>query len=94
MLSNIIRKAAIVLMTVITIVSVLCIMGCSTQCYDKYAMIVDVNQSTVTAIDEDGQVWEFYGDGYRQNKRIMLKIDSNQTATVTDDIVKNAEIIN
>lgn len=41
----------------------------------------------VTVEDTDGNLWQFYGNGYRIGDEVHLIMDDNGTTDITDDIV-------
>ena len=57
--------------------------------YGRKAKVVSINSYTesVTVVDEDGEIWTFYGDGYKLGEKITIEMDSKGTKDITDDVV-------
>lgn len=46
---------------------------------------VDVVDSSVTVIDENGNLWSFRGYGYHPNEILIVDMYDNRTETIYDD---------
>ena len=57
--------------------------------YAIKAKVVSINSydESVTVVDEDGEIWTFYGDGYKLGEKITLEMDSKGTNSIYDDEV-------
>lgn len=47
--------------------------------------VMEVSGEVITVEDKGGNIWEFYGEGYRVGDRVNLKMYTNCTADFTDD---------
>lgn len=62
--------------------------------YTEDATVIAATGQIVTVEDDRGQVWEFYGDGYKVGNRVHLHIDNNATdTTTTDDKVVSVRLV-
>ena len=58
--------------------------------YKRNAVVDQIDKGFVSAYDESGNDWEFWGDGFYIGQEITLVMDDNHTPTnIYDDIVKN-----
>lgn len=59
--------------------------------YTIDATVINVNDGIVTCEDTDGNVWEFYGDGFKVNDMIVLVMNANHTTTIYDDMIEDVQ---
>ena len=52
--------------------------------------VVKVDNTTVTILTQEGEVFEFYGDNYQEGDEIVVLFNSNGTTTTIDDKVERA----
>ena len=70
-----------------TITAILCIMSTAeAELYYRFGKVIDHKHGLITVEDRTGNSWEFWGDN---NGFIILIMDDNGTADITDDIVVN-----
>lgn len=55
--------------------------------YTRPAYIEYIDGDAVTAVDNTGNAWTFYGDGYETGRRVRLVMDCQHTTTIYDDTV-------
>ena len=67
------------------IIALLIAMGGNT--YTMSAVVTDVDADTVTVEDFNGNVWEFYGDGFAVGEILTLVMDDCGTTNITDDMI-------
>ena len=83
------KKIALVL---VAIALIACVIG---QVYklNAYtltdAVVVDISDDSVLAIDGNGNCWEFFADGLTLDDNITLVMNNHHTANVIDDSVIN-----
>ena len=64
--------------------------------YEKRGNVVDIDfgNDIVIALDEDGNLWEFYREpGWQIGDPVNLVLNDNNTANITDDIIENVEFL-
>ena len=49
------------------------------------ATVIDLEDNLVVIETEDGNIWDFEGDGYQIGDEITVRFDTNGTEDVTDD---------
>lgn len=78
-----------ILITTLVVVAFL-IVGHIESHYTTIATVTYANSDGyITAIDEDGEVWAFYGDNFLNGDKVKLTFFTNCTDTIYDDkIVK------
>ena len=60
--------------------------------YKKQGTVVDVNGEVITIEDNNGNLWEFKGDGYSINQKVTMNMYTNNTDNYRyDDIVKGVK---
>lgn len=59
--------------------------------YTTMATVTYINSDGyITAIDEDGEVWAFYGDNFSNGDKVKLTFFTNCTDTIYDDEIVKA----
>lgn len=53
--------------------------------------VYETNGALVTAIDQDGDLWQFFGE-VKEKDNIVLIMDSNGTKEVWDDIIVSVQV--
>ena len=53
--------------------------------YSKEAIVTDVKEEIVTIEDKQGNLWEFYGKGFKEKDRIKVTFNNHNTETIFDD---------
>ena len=53
--------------------------------YTKTGYISSVYGDKVSVVDEDGEEWEFYGDGLEQGQKVVITFHDNGTNHTDDD---------
>ena len=61
--------------------------------YIKSCIVVDVSGEVVTVQTEQGDYYEFYGDGFEQGDDVKVTFHDNETVGVADDFIIDAEKI-
>lgn len=80
-----------VLMFVVISINMFCIVNnYFNNHYTKEATVIEVDQSLVTAIDEDGNIWEFFDNRFNTDDIITLKLYTQGTIDITDDVITDA----
>lgn len=80
-------------LSVIT-VGMFCVCSWYEAHYTREAIVIDVTDNTITAIDKCNYVWKFCGDGFKVDDEIKITMDTMNTDNyVFDDEVKNVKII-
>ena len=88
MLKNHIIKP-IVIMLIFAIIGMFCsIKDYQNNHYIKEATVNKVTESLITVTDEDGNIWEFFGDGFNVNDTITLSLATQGTADIKDDVIE------
>ena len=59
--------------------------------YTKTGYISSVYGDKVSVVDEDGEEWEFYGDGFEQGQKVVITFHDNGTNHTDDDRVIGVE---
>ena len=55
--------------------------------YTKTGYISSVYGDKVSVVDEDGEEWEVYGDGFEQGQKVVITFHDNGTNHTDDDRV-------
>ena len=55
--------------------------------YDRPATVTHVWGEEVVCVDQQGQEWKFFGDGFKTGQEIVLKMDDMETIGINDDII-------
>lgn len=55
--------------------------------YVQPVEVCEVNTDLITTIDNNGNLWQFYGDGFEELDNLYLVLDSNGTEEVWDDVI-------
>lgn len=80
----------VILITILAIVAFL-IVGHIESHYTTMATVTYTNSDGyITAIDEDGEVWAFYGDNFSNGDKVKLTFFTNCTDTIHDDEIVKA----
>ena len=61
--------------------------------YVKPCIVVDVDSEVVTIQTEQGDYYEFYGNGFEQGDSVRVTFHDNETIGITDDFIINVEKI-
>ena len=61
--------------------------------YSKTGYINCIHGSEVCIIDEDGEEWEFYGDGFERGQKVVITFHDNGTNHIEDDRIVGVEIL-
>ena len=60
--------------------------------YYKKAEVVEIEGDVIVVEDENGYLWEFYGDDYKIGQQVEMKMFANYTHDIIfDDEVKKVE---
>jgi hypothetical protein len=70
---------------VLTIITVIGLMGMLESTYTRDAVVTDVDCIEVTVEDSQGHRWSFIGDEYKVGQEITLVMNDNHTSIITDD---------
>ena len=60
--------------------------------YVKKCVVVDVNNDVVTVQTENGNYFEFFGDGFVAGDVVNVTFHDNETVGITDDFIIDCEI--
>lgn len=61
--------------------------------YNRDGKVVEVNGEVITVEDNCGNLWDFYGDGYKVNDEVRMLMDSHHTDNIiTDDTIERVEL--
>ena len=55
--------------------------------YNKEMLIVETNGKMVTAIDENGEEWQFFADGIQVGDKIVATVKDCGTEKIADDYI-------
>lgn len=58
--------------------------------YDRKATVVKVKGNEVLTQDAEGNQFSFYGNGFRKNEKLILKMNNKGTTKISDDEVLDA----
>lgn len=67
----------------------------STTYYHRAGIVTEVNQNEISIDDNDGNIWVWVlenGDHFSVGDRVGLTMDTNETSTIYDDIIKKVAI--
>ena len=60
--------------------------------YYKKAEVVEIEGDVIVVEDENGYLWEFYGDDYKIGQQVEMKMFTNYTHNITfDDEIKKVK---
>lgn len=89
-----IKEGAIAIVMLLLFLALIGRVGYWETHYTEDATVIAATEQIVTVEDDKGQVWEFYGDGYKVGDRVHLHIDNNETDnTTTDDKIVSAKLV-
>lgn len=60
--------------------------------YVKECVVVDVNNNIVTIQTEQGDYFEFFGDGFNQGDVVNVTFHDNETVGISDDFIIDCEV--
>lgn len=60
--------------------------------YVKECIVVDVNNDIVTIQTEQGDYFEFFGDGFTAGDSVKVTFNDNETIGINDDFIIDCEI--
>ena len=60
--------------------------------YVKQCVVVDVDNEVVTIQTEQGDYFEFFGDGFVAGDNVKVTFNDNETIGINDDFVIDCEI--
>lgn len=61
--------------------------------YVKECVVVDVDNDVVTIQTEEGNYFEFFGDGFVQGDVVSVTFHDNETVGIRDDFIIDCEIL-
>lgn len=67
----------------------------STTYYHRAGVVSEVNQNEISIDDNDGNIWIWElenGDCFSVGDKVDLTMDTNETTTIYDDIIKKVVI--
>lgn len=74
------------IISVIAVIAILAGVGYVNTHYTRpNCRVMEVSGEIITVEDKGGNIWEFYGEGYRVGDRVNLRMYTNYTADFTDD---------
>ena len=59
--------------------------------YKRPATVTHVWGDEIVCVDEQGQEWLFYGEGFTKGQNIILKMNDMETITIKDDVIYDVE---
>lgn len=87
------RKVGIDMKVIALIIACVCGFSfCSVyeSTYTRSAVVAQIDNGLISADDESGNTWTFWGDDFFIGEEITLVMDTNHTdSNIYDDIVKN-----
>ena len=60
--------------------------------YVKDCVVVDVDNEVVTVQTEQGDYFEFFGDGFTAGDNVKVTFNDNETIGINDDFIIDCEI--
>lgn len=60
--------------------------------YVKQCVVVDVDNEVVTVQTEQGDYFEFFGDGFEIGDNVKVTFNDNETIGINDDFIIDCEI--
>ena len=64
----------------------------NTEHYYKKAEVVEIEGDVIVVEDDDGYLWEFYGDDYKIGQQVEMKMFTNYTHNIIfDDEIKKVK---
>lgn len=90
-----------VFLGMVAVVGMICALGAfklgldSTTYYHRTGVISEVNKNEISIDDNDGNIWIYElekGDYFSVGDKVNLIMDTNETTTIYDDIVKKVVI--
>ena len=88
---DIIKRAFLTLILSITIIAIaMNIAGAQAEEYKMYGTIIelDENQGIVYFIDQQDEIWSFYGEGWEIGQVIIVTMENMNTINIYDDEVR------
>lgn len=55
--------------------------------YERPAKVIEIDNEIITVQDTCGNIWSFKGHDFSINENIILRMDSNHTDYIYDDII-------
>lgn len=63
--------------------------------YTREATVIDVTNDVVTVVDKCDYVWEFYGNGFKVNDEVKMRMNTMHTDNyIFDDEIENVKLVN
>ena len=87
------KKALIAVLITMATILILTTTGVIKQTqrqYEAEAVVIKVEDNTITVIDTTGNEREFYGEGFEIGDRITITLQDYNTRTPTDDEIVGA----
>lgn len=75
------------IMIVITLFIAIGIMQTIESTYTRDVVVTKIQDNIITTQDNQGYVWEFYGEGYSKGQAIKLTMSDNHTSNIEDDTI-------
>lgn len=76
---------------VIMVIMLMMLMNTANACvYTKCVVVIDVEDTCIMCVDDNGDVWAFYGsadDEWTVGETLILMMEDNSTVTIYDDCV-------
>lgn len=60
--------------------------------YVKKCVVVDVNDDVITIQTEEGNYFEFFGEGFNEGNIVNVTFHDNETVGIKDDFIIDCEI--
>ena len=55
--------------------------------YTRDVVVTEYNDGLVSVVDDNGDVWQFFGDDFIPGQRIQVVFDNNSTSDPYDDAI-------
>lgn len=55
--------------------------------YPRDVIVTECHEGLVSVVDDNGEKWQFWGDGFIPGQRIQVVFDNNSTSDPYDDAI-------
>lgn len=89
------KKVVMTVLFIVMFVGVVGKVGDLTTKYNREGVVVEVNNNEIVVVDNQDNVWCFYGEGYTVGDNVTMKMFTNNTdGNIYDDVIVKIKVNN